>query len=143
MSMRLRIFGHEVFIEERYILSPSARDVKRQIEEYVQGSRFSFEVEIDYSKLTSELARFTRALQEVEYGKTITYGELGRILGIHPRKVGVLCARNRLPIIVPCHRIVSASGLGGYSYGVELKRRLLELERRNSEKRKRPHLRRT
>jgi methylated-DNA-[protein]-cysteine S-methyltransferase len=63
------------------------------------------------------------------YGVTVTYGELGRLAGVDdPRDVGVMMATNPLPLIVPCHRVVAADGLGGYGGGLELKRRLLELE---------------
>ena len=63
------------------------------------------------------------------YGTTVTYGELGARAGVEdPRDVGVLMARNPLPLVVPCHRVVASDGLGGYGGGLELKRRLLELE---------------
>ena len=60
---------------------------------------------------------------------TVTYGELGRRTGVDdPRDVGVMMARNPLPLVVPCHRVVASDGLGGYGGGLDLKRRLLELE---------------
>ncbi len=63
------------------------------------------------------------------YGTTVTYGELGARADVEdPRDVGVLMARNPLPLVVPCHRVVASDGLGGYGGGLELKRRLLELE---------------
>ncbi len=132
--MKLRVFGVEIWVDERHILSPSPQEIEKQVKEYLEGNRFRFDVKLDYSKLSADMARFMKALQQVEYGETITYGELGKILGMHPRKVGVLCARNPLPLIVPCHRVVGASGLGGYAYGVELKKKLLELEQKNSRK---------
>jgi methylated-DNA-[protein]-cysteine S-methyltransferase len=59
----------------------------------------------------------------------MTYGELGRRAGVDdPREVGVLMATNPLPLVVPCHRVVAADGLGGYGGGLRLKRLLLELE---------------
>ena len=59
----------------------------------------------------------------------MTYGELGERAGVgDPRDVGVMMARNPLPLVVPCHRVVAADGLGGYGGGIELKRTLLELE---------------
>ncbi|MGH6994960.1 MAG: methylated-DNA--[protein]-cysteine S-methyltransferase, partial [Stellaceae bacterium] len=64
-------------------------------------------------------------------GQTATYGELARELGQMPRALGQGCGRNPIPIIVPCHRVVSADGaLTGYSApgGVETKRRLLQFE---------------
>ena len=71
------------------------------------------------------------ALRTVPRGGTVTYGELAALAG-RPRAAraaGSFCARNRFPIVVPCHRVVSAGGLGGYgSLGLEYKRRLLALE---------------
>jgi len=67
----------------------------------------------------------------VPYGELVTYGELAALAG-HPnaqRAAGTFCARNRLPIFLPCHRVVAADGLGQYgSLGTGYKRRLLELE---------------
>ena len=71
------------------------------------------------------------ALRAVARGEVVTYGELAALAG-RPRAAraaGTFCARNRFPIVVPCHRVVAAGGLGGYgSLGLEYKRRLLALE---------------
>ena len=73
----------------------------------------------------------TQALRQVGRGETVTYGQLAALAG-RPnaqRAAGSFCARNRFSIVVPCHRVVAADGLGSYgSLGVEYKRRLLELE---------------
>ncbi len=70
-------------------------------------------------------------LRRVPAGETVTYGELATLAG-HPgaaRAVGTLCAHNRHALVVPCHRVVAANGIGAYgSLGVEYKRRLLRLE---------------
>jgi methylated-DNA-[protein]-cysteine S-methyltransferase len=72
-----------------------------------------------------------KALRAVSRGEVVSYGELAALAG-RPgaaRAAGTFCARNRLPIFVPCHRVVSAGGLGAYgSLGVQYKRRLLALE---------------
>jgi methylated-DNA-[protein]-cysteine S-methyltransferase len=68
-------------------------------------------------------------LAAAPFGRTVTYGELGRRAGeSDPRDVGQMMASNPLPLVVPCHRVVAADGLGGYGGGLGLKRRLLELE---------------
>jgi methylated-DNA-[protein]-cysteine S-methyltransferase len=71
------------------------------------------------------------ALRAVPRGEVVSYGELAALAG-HPnahRAVGTFCARNRLMLFVPCHRVVAADGIGGYgSAGVGVKRRLLALE---------------
>ena len=76
-------------------------------------------------------ARVWQALTEIPYGETISYGELAARLGrpLSARAVGHANGSNPIPLVVPCHRVVSANGLGSYgSLGVEYKRRLLELE---------------
>lgn len=83
----------------------------------------------------SDFARRAReAMLAIPYGETASYGELAAAIGSPgaARAVGMACGRNPLPIIVPCHRVVAAGGrIGGYSGGTELKRWLLEFERRN------------
>lgn len=96
-------------------------------------------------RLTGELARHPlapdratpfqqkvwKALINIPAGKTRTYGEIARRVG-HPgaaRAVGASCGANPLLLAIPCHRAVAANGLGGFALGLDLKRRLLELER--------------
>jgi methylated-DNA-[protein]-cysteine S-methyltransferase len=110
--------------------SAHAAAAAAQIREYVKGEREQFEVELDWSAIGPEQRRVLEELcAAAPFGTTITYGELGRRSGVDdPRDVGVLMARNPLPLVVPCHRVVATEGLGGYGGGLELKRRLLELE---------------
>jgi methylated-DNA-[protein]-cysteine S-methyltransferase len=73
------------------------------------------------------------ALCEIPRGKTLTYGELARRLGAEARAVGQACGDNRLPIVIPCHRVVAANGIGGFGhatrgYLLEAKRWLLAHE---------------
>ena len=101
-----------------------------QIAEYARGEREMFEVELDWSGVEPTHRRVLETLCEIApFGVTVTYGELGRRAGVDdPREVGVMMATNPLPLVVPCHRVVASDGLGGYGGGLELKRRLLELE---------------
>ena len=89
------------------------------------------DVELDLDGASEFERAVTDALRRVPSGETVTYGELATLAG-HPnayRAAGTFCARNRFAIVVPCHRVVGADGLGSYgSLGVEYKRRLLELE---------------
>ncbi|MBU4340133.1 MAG: MGMT family protein, partial [Euryarchaeota archaeon] len=63
------------------------------------------------------------------YGTTITYSELARRIGSRAvRAVGGVLARNPVPIIIPCHRVVAKNGIGGFSCGVDMKIKLIELE---------------
>jgi methylated-DNA-[protein]-cysteine S-methyltransferase len=89
------------------------------------------DVELDLDGASGFERDVTEALRGVPVGETVTYGELAALAG-HPgaqRAAGTFCARNRFAIVVPCHRVVAADGLGSYgSLGVGYKRRLLELE---------------
>ncbi len=89
------------------------------------------DVELELDGSTDFELKLTEALRRVGRGETVTYGELAALAG-RPnaqRAAGSFCARNRFSIVVPCHRVVAAEGLGSYgSLGVEYKRRLLELE---------------
>jgi methylated-DNA-[protein]-cysteine S-methyltransferase len=107
-----------------------AREAAAQLEEYVAGERREFDVELDWSDVEPRHRILLEALvAAAPFGRTVTYGELGRLVGEDdPRDVGTMMARNPLPLVVPCHRVVAADGLGGYGGGLELKRRLLELE---------------
>lgn len=74
--------------------------------------------------------RLWDALCEIPRGKTLTYGELAKRLGAEARAVGQACGDNRLPIVIPCHRVVAAKGIGGFAhhtdgYLIEAKRWLL------------------
>jgi methylated-DNA-[protein]-cysteine S-methyltransferase len=101
-----------------------------QLAEYAGGARDEFQLELDWEGVDETHRRVLETLREIApYGETVTYGELGRRAGVDdPRDVGVHMARNPFPLLVPCHRVVASDGLGGFGGGLELKRRLLELE---------------
>lgn len=73
--------------------------------------------------------RLRAALLAVPLGRTATYGELARTLGSSPRATGQALGANRLPILIPCHRIVAKHGPGGFAFGLAWKRRLLQHEK--------------
>lgn len=77
----------------------------------------------------STFARIYSAVRAVPCGETATYGEIARRVGTVPRVVGSAMARNPTPIVVPCHRIVAKTGLGGFSPDLEIKKDLLAMER--------------
>ena len=74
-----------------------------------------------------------RLINKIPYGQTRTYGELAKELGNknYARAVGQACNSNPLAIVTPCHRVISATGLGGFAGGTEVKKYLLQLEKRN------------
>jgi methylated-DNA-[protein]-cysteine S-methyltransferase len=102
----------------------------RQFAEYAEGRREVFDVALDWSGVDETHRRVLETLRAIApFGTTVTYGELGQRAGVDdPRDVGVMMARNPLPLVVPCHRVVASDGLGGFGGGLELKRQLLELE---------------
>jgi methylated-DNA-[protein]-cysteine S-methyltransferase len=99
---------------------------------YFGGTRDSFaDVELDLDWCTEFQRSALNAMREIAYGETATYGEIAALAGHMnaQRAVGSVCAGNRFGIVVPCHRVVAADGIGSYgSLGVGYKRRLLELE---------------
>jgi methylated-DNA-[protein]-cysteine S-methyltransferase len=119
--------------------SPDPADARRddaslatateQIPGYLGGHRRSFSLTL--APGGSDFQRQVwAALLRIPHGETRTYGELARRLGREgaARAIGTANGANPLPLLIPCHRVVAANGLGGYSGGTALKRRLLALE---------------
>jgi methylated-DNA-[protein]-cysteine S-methyltransferase len=108
------------------------RDAVRQLEAYFAGTLRRFDLALAPAG-TPFQQRVWRALREIPYGHTISYGELARRLGrpAAVRAVGAANGRNPLAIVVPCHRVIGSDGrLVGYGGGLPTKAALLELERR-------------
>jgi methylated-DNA-[protein]-cysteine S-methyltransferase len=107
-------------------------DVAIQLNEYLDGRRRSFDLPTDVHGTNFQMNVWS-ALAEIPYGETVTYRDLADTIG-HPdaqRAVGSALHANPLPILLPCHRVVSSRrGAGGYAGGLALKRSLLDLERR-------------
>ena len=112
-------------------LAPRRGRAARQLAEYFAGRRRRFGLPLDLRLVTPFQQRVLRALMDVPYGEIVSYGELAQRVG-RPgaaRAVGVVMRNNPLPIVVPCHRVAAADGsLGGFSAGLENKRRLHALE---------------
>jgi methylated-DNA-[protein]-cysteine S-methyltransferase len=100
-----------------------------QFKEYLTGKRREFNLEyiLEVSDFTNSVLSITR---KIPYGKTVTYGHIARILGKPKaaRAVGQSLKINPLPIMIPCHRVVSKNGPGGFSAGIEWKNFLRNLE---------------
>jgi methylated-DNA-[protein]-cysteine S-methyltransferase len=99
---------------------------------FLAGEDVSFdEVEIDLAWTTPFQLAVAEHIRAIPRGEVVAYGELAALAGYRgaARAVGTFCANNRFMLILPCHRIVGADGIGGYgSAGVAVKRRLLALE---------------
>jgi methylated-DNA-[protein]-cysteine S-methyltransferase len=113
-------------------LVAEAERLVHRLQAYFAGERVTFDdVELDLDDWTPFQLDIARALRHVSYGEVVSYSELARLAG-YPnaqRAAGTFCARNRYPLVLPCHRVLAADGPGSYgSLGVDYKRRLLALE---------------
>jgi methylated-DNA-[protein]-cysteine S-methyltransferase len=104
-----------------------------QIHSWLENPRFRFDLPLRLAGTRHQLAVW-EAMQRIPAGKTRTYGELAASLGSSARAVGGACGANPIPIVVPCHRVVAAKGLGGFmgsgreGFELAIKRWLLEHE---------------
>lgn len=118
--------GHRVLYSEDAVAAAA-----KQLTDYLEGSRRSFDLQVDLMGLPPFQLSVLTELQQIGYGELATYGGLAARVG-NPRAaraVGTALNRNPVPIIVPCHRVVGSTGkLVGYAGGLERKRALLELE---------------
>jgi methylated-DNA-[protein]-cysteine S-methyltransferase len=113
--------------------SAAVRAAADQLEAYFSGDLNNFDLVLATAK-SPRGGELRDGLIAVGFGETVSYGELARRLNSGPRAIGQLCARNPLPIVVPCHRVLAAGGaLGSYSAGTgpATKQWLLDHERRH------------
>ncbi|HEY7658115.1 MAG TPA: methylated-DNA--[protein]-cysteine S-methyltransferase [Burkholderiales bacterium] len=130
-----RLTGIEYFPRAAATLSPLSRcaeRVCRQIERYLDDPGFRFDLPFDY-RGTEFQCRVWRAVHAIPSGRTLTYLDIARRLGTTPRPVGGACGANRIPLVIPCHRVVASDGIGGFMHarrgpGIEIKRWLLRHE---------------
>lgn len=110
------------------------RRVAGELAAYFEGARTRFSVPLAPEGTAFQLVVW-HALQQIPYGETRTYGEIATAVG-NPgaaRAVGMANHHNPIPIVIPCHRVVATGGkLGGFGGGVDLKRKLLQLEAEHS-----------
>jgi O-6-methylguanine DNA methyltransferase len=111
---------------------PEVEKLVHRFRAYFEGDRVVFDgVELEDEAWTPFQRDVFAAMRRVPYGEVVSYSDLARLAG-HPRAqraAGTVCSRNRFPLVVPCHRIVSSDGLGSYpGLGLDYKRRMLALE---------------
>jgi methylated-DNA-[protein]-cysteine S-methyltransferase len=97
-------------------LNKLAERVCREIERYLEDPEYSPKIPFDYSG-TAFQCKVWRAIGTIPAGRTLTYIDVARSLRTAPRPVGGACGANRIPIVIPCHRVVSTSGIGGFMRG--------------------------
>jgi methylated-DNA-[protein]-cysteine S-methyltransferase len=113
-------------------LNRAAEHACRELERYVDDPAYAPRMRFEY-RGTPFQCRVWKAISRIPAGRTLTYNDIARSLRTAPRPVGGACGANRLPIVIPCHRVVSATGLGGFMCGtgqhaLDIKRWLLRHE---------------
>ena len=131
--------GHDEILESlaqtvspRILRAPERLDqVSRQLEEYFAGRRTVFDLPLDFRLATGFRREVLAHLPAIPYGRTESYAQVAAAAGSPKavRAAGTACARNPLPVVVPCHRVVRSDGTaGGYAGGPDAKHALLALE---------------
>lgn len=124
--------GFQVQDSSDYIIAPSPlyTDAKNQIQEYLSGQRSSFDLPLNFESGTEFQQSVWKEMLKIPFGEVMTYGAVAKALGKPgaSRAIGGACNKNPIPLIIPCHRIVSSDGLGGFAYGLAMKKEILDLE---------------
>ena len=119
-------------VSPRVIEAPARLDaLRRELDEYFGGDRTRFDVALDRSLLGPFARKVLGRTARIPYGQVSTYSEVAAAAGSPraSRAAGNALARNPIPIVIPCHRVLrSGGGMGGYAGGLDRKARLLELE---------------
>lgn len=119
-------------ISPRVLHAPGRLDpAARELDEYFTHARRTFDLPLDWRLVAGFRAAVLHHLPEIGYGQTASYATVAALAGSPKavRAVGTACAKNPLPVVVPCHRVVRSDGaMGGYLGGPEAKRMLLDLE---------------
>ncbi len=132
--MNVNIFETTIEIDGSRI-AESSDEIRTQVQEYESGDRRVFDLQV--TMVEGMTGAVMTAMAEIPYGETRTYGELATELDTTPIAIGQACARNPVPLVVPCHRVVGSDGsLKGYSAadGIATKRLLLDLEAETSDR---------
>jgi methylated-DNA-[protein]-cysteine S-methyltransferase len=119
-------------VSPRVVEAPGRLDeLRRELDEYFAGERKRFDVAVDRSLLGPFARKVLGRTARIPYGKVSTYAEVAAAAGSPraSRAAGNALARNPIPIVIPCHRVLrSGGGMGGYTGGLDRKARLLALE---------------
>lgn len=105
------------------------KGLQKWLDAYFKGGRPKFPFKAAPHGTPFQLAVW-RAMAKIRFGHAQSYGQIAKAIGCPKavRAVGSACGANPLPLLIPCHRVVASSGLGGFSGGIEIKRRLLKIE---------------
>lgn len=110
------------------------RKAASQLREYFAGKRKKFDFKLDLQVSDFKRKTLFKGVMKIPYGQTRSYSDVARSIGspLACRAVGNANATNPLPLVIPCHRVVAANGIGGYGCGLDVKRKLLALEAKHS-----------
>lgn len=114
----------------RFLRSADEGPVPVQFTRYLAGKSADFAPLKSVALIDGPYSEIYQEVLKVPYGKTATYSEIAERCGTHARVVGNAMARNPTPLIIPCHRIISTDGIGGFSPDIEIKRDLLTMEKK-------------
>jgi methylated-DNA-[protein]-cysteine S-methyltransferase len=95
-----------------------AREVCAQLHAYFENADFQFDLPLKLSGTRHQLEVW-QAMRDIPLGSVLTYGYLAQLIHSSPRAIGQACGNNPIPIVIPCHRVVSKSGLGGFMHSSE------------------------
>jgi methylated-DNA-[protein]-cysteine S-methyltransferase len=127
-----RVYITDAMPEEEVYETPLLKEAARQLEGYFAGELKEFTLPLS-PEGTEFMKRVWAALCDIPYGKTASYKDIAEKIGAPKaaRAVGLANNRNPIPVIIPCHRVIGADGsLTGYAGGLDMKQKLLDLEKR-------------
>ena len=109
-----------------------SREACRQLRTYFRDAKFRFDLAFEWQG-TGYQQRVWEAIRAIPRGRTLSYQEVAQRIGSAPRPVGTACGANKIPLLIPCHRVVGSGGLGGFMHSrtgkpLEIKRWLLRHE---------------
>jgi methylated-DNA-[protein]-cysteine S-methyltransferase len=128
--VHVRWSGTTVF-QVRFSRTPLPGPVPVLLRQYLAGQPVDpASLEVGSLPPGEHYAAIYREVRKIPYGATATYGEVADRAGTSPRAVGQAMRRNPVPLVIPCHRVVSRSGIGGFTPDPEIKALLLDMERK-------------
>ena len=133
--VELNIYNEERNQKKNNIIEKDTKlllEVEKQLKEYFEGKRTKFEIPLN-PKGTEFMKKVWKELLNIPYGEVRTYKEIAEKIGNSkaPRAVGMANNKNPIPIIIPCHRVIGSNNkLVGYALGLDMKKYLLDLERK-------------
>ncbi len=125
-------WNESVIMQIRFSKKPEGEDqVPNEIKQYLSGKRKNIPLKSILFEEDNSFQIIYRIVSKIPYGETRPYGEIAKDAKTHARVVGTAMRQNITPLIIPCHRVVSKDGIGGFTPDLQIKIDLLSLEQRN------------